>query len=1100
MAVSLCILSIGVAGAAMRRPVGIQPGFSPPALAPTDSLTERSYELYPVRVTWAGVGQLRSFTVNNAALLGLHEPAGDWQGYDGTWPENSTNWNAFCCEWPAGSRQFYNFSTGIWVGGKVAQVVGPDTVRVPIVATGAYDPDFTPVSPLWASNQYVPPIEDGLPLFVQPGEERKSYQIEWGNDADFQGYRYYAHTDTASINQRRRAAFGTSDYDLKPTDFISEMDTYCMLGDHVPADIADSVGYWLYPSNGYDIDPVGVRLEQRTHSWSYGPAANVIFINYKVTNETDFSIDSLYVGYFMDNDVGPGELEEQGVGPNDDLIGFDVNLNLGYTYDSNFNEPGWATAAGYIGVVYCETPINPITDEPFGLTSFATWTREGPEGQCDLTDQDDRKFAELRGFGIPDDPDDDLFETFEEADDVRHLSSSGPYLSFLPGQTVSVTFAVVMGQSLDELKNNTMRAVQQFEMGYLGTAPPPSPNFVVTPQDQEVYISWDNSPEDVVDLITNEADFEGYRIYRSLTGVEGNWELLADYDVMGSQTTKRVKVTYARGGSELDFGFVDFYGTGSDTIAYVGNNYALEFQTDSLFTVFNTDQQRLYRYSSDAEDVFTGDFCVLNEAGVPYDIPDQNNEFLGKWHSGARIYIDGFYIHITEGTPKPNDPEGTYYGPRPGDLFDIASFNWNALGDQTGLYYSYTDENLINGLTYYYAVTSYDKGSPSENIEPLESSVAQSKVSVIPRSRATDKEDPVAAWTRVSPAFGTGEFYLNVVQPTDLTGHDYRVECVSVGPEDDQAWAWIMRDLDEGIVISDTMTILEWDFDNAAQVSTITYPDELPDQQPLDGMMAALKAPKAIRVEESEIGWNEESDCSWAPTSSNWNQYSTKLEPYDYAMTFPAGGGTDVDGDPVPWHMINLTLGVPAKTYLFQSSAGDPDKVEWDSYDQIFILLQDSETWSARDAVVKFSMNMEEDDSSPAGVSDTLYIRTIRPFYPGDGFRIETAHMLADKSSYSLDAVKVVPNPYYLRAMWDTNQYNRWVNFTHLPSECSIRIFTLSGLLIRELEHDEEGDDGTERWDLLTEERMLCTSGLYIYQVEDRGSGKTAVGKFVIVR
>jgi len=140
------------------------------------------------------------------------------------------------------------------------------------------------------------------------------------------------------------------------------------------------------------------------------------------------------------------------------------------------------------------------------------------------------------------------------------------------------------------------------------------------------------------------------------------------------------------------------------------------------------------------------------------------------------------------------------------------------------------------------------------------------------------------------------------------------------------------------------------------------------------------------------------------------------------------------------------------------------------------------------------------DSSSPAGATDTLYIGTIRPFYPGDRFRIETAHMLADKSSYSLDAINVVPNPYYLRAMWDTSQYNRWVNFTHLPSECDIRIFTLSGLLIRELEHNEEGDDGTERWDLLTEERMLCTSGLYIYQVEDRGSGKTAVGKFVIVR
>ncbi len=1086
--VSLLVLAgLGTTNGAQRRSTGLPPACLAPELVPANPDGDQTY---PVRVTWAGVGQLRSFTVTNVALLGLYEPSISWPGYDGSWPEDVTNWNGYCCEWPAGSRQYYNFSTGIWVGGKIPDPVGG--ARRPIVATGAYDPDFTPVSPLWASDQFITPAEQGEPLFVQPGEEKAPGQKRWGDPADFSGYRYYAHTDTAAINARRRGFFGSGEYDIKATDFVSQMDTYCAMGDHVPED----EGYFLYPSDGYDLEPLGVRLEQRTYSWSYGPGANYVYIDYKITNMNSFPIDSLYIGYFMDNDVGAGDLDIMGVGPNDDLIGFDRNLNLGYTYDSDFNEPGWATSAGYIGVVFCETPTNPDETQPLGLTAFSTWTREGAEGDVDQDNQDGLKFAQLRGTGIADDPDPRIFETFEEPQDVRHLSSSGPYLQLLPGETVSVTLAVVMGSSLDELKENTIRAVQQFEMGYLGTAPPPSPAFVVTPQDRKVFLSWDDSPEDVVDLITGEQDFEGYRVYRSRTGVEGAWELLADYDVQGSKTAKSVKVSYKRGGSQLQFGSAGFWGAGEDTISFVGNNYALEFQTDTTFTVFNTDQQSLYCYSIDARDVFTGDFCVVDaeDDGAVYPQANPYNEFLGQWVSGARIYIDGFYVVISEGEPDPDAPQGTVYSPVAGDLFFIETFNWNEIGEQTGLHYSFLDEHLINGLTYYYAVTSYDKGSPVQGIEPLESSVAQVRVRVVPRSRAADKQDPDANLTRVKPATGTGESYLDMVQPVLLTGHQYRIECLSRNGEE-QAWWWIMRDMDLGEVISDTTAILRWDYDDTSQTRAIQYPDDLADQITLEGMLVALKAPKGVAVDE--VAWNSGSLCSWVPQSFDWNQYEDRLEPYDYAMTFPAEGGLDVEGNPVPWHMINLTLDESAKTYLRHGTGGDPDA--WDSRDHVFILPQSAETFSMAELLIRFNMVMD-DTTSPAGSSDTLYIRTMRPFYPGDAYVVETAHMLADKSSYGVDEVKVVPNPYYLRAQWDTNQYNRWVNFQHLPSRCTIRIFTVSGLLIRELEQTTESDDGSARWDLLTEEGMHCASGLYVFQVEDSATGKTAIGKFAIVR
>ena len=42
--------------------------------------------------------------------------------------------------------------------------------------------------------------------------------------------------------------------------------------------------------------------------------------------------------------------------------------------------------------------------------------------------------------------------------------------------------------------------------------------------------------------------------------------------------------------------------------------------------------------------------------------------------------------------------------------------------------------------------------------------------------------------------------------------------------------------------------------------------------------------------------------------------------------------------------------------------------------------------------------------------------------------------------------------------------------FTHLPSNCKIKIFTISGVLVDEIEVNNSNDDGMAYWDLLTNE------------------------------
>jgi hypothetical protein len=101
--------------------------------------------------------------------------------------------------------------------------------------------------------------------------------------------------------------------------------------------------------------------------------------------------------------------------------------------------------------------------------------------------------------------------------------------------------------------------------------------------------------------------------------------------------------------------------------------------------------------------------------------------------------------------------------------------------------------------------------------------------------------------------------------------------------------------------------------------------------------------------------------------------------------------------------------------------------------------------------------------------------------------------------------VKVVPNPYIIWNEWQTQFVQRRLKFINLPNECTIRIFNLNGELVRTIMHSETSEGGVgndlggdEWWDILSENRQLVASGVYIYHIDSEVGEQ--VGKFVIVR
>ena len=104
----------------------------------------------------------------------------------------------------------------------------------------------------------------------------------------------------------------------------------------------------------------------------------------------------------------------------------------------------------------------------------------------------------------------------------------------------------------------------------------------------------------------------------------------------------------------------------------------------------------------------------------------------------------------------------------------------------------------------------------------------------------------------------------------------------------------------------------------------------------------------------------------------------------------------------------------------------------------------------------------------------------------------------------NLDQVKVVPNPYISRSQFKESEFQRKIRFTNLPSKCKIKIFTISGELVYELEHDNEFS-GNEWWDMRTVNNQEIAPGLYLYHIKnneggDKGSNQEIVGKFAVIR
>ena len=140
---------------------------------------------------------------------------------------------------------------------------------------------------------------------------------------------------------------------------------------------------------------------------------------------------------------------------------------------------------------------------------------------------------------------------------------------------------------------------------------------------------------------------------------------------------------------------------------------------------------------------------------------------------------------------------------------------------------------------------------------------------------------------------------------------------------------------------------------------------------------------------------------------------------------------------------------------------------------------------------------------------------------PGDVYRLKFMSALNDSITFTVHTqstvngsqlnndmkrIKVVPNPYLVTNTMEQYISNQGLNqrrvllFTHIPAGCSIKIFTSSGVFLRQIDVDNSPDNGTVQWDMLTKEGLEIAAGIYVYDVKSNITGEERLGKFAVIK
>jgi hypothetical protein len=479
-----------------------------------------------------------------------------------------------------------------------------------------------------------------------------------------------------------------------------------------------------------------------------------------------------------------------------------------------------------------------------------------------------------------------------------------------------------------------------------------------------------------------------------------------------------------------------------------------------------------------------------------FEIISRDYDFQGYRIYRTQANVEG-QVDPDWGTPIYDYSGQRILGYRPMAQFDLVD-EWEGpdplnpffdLGSNTGLKYQFVDNDVINSVRYRYTITAYDHPIVDDGQPALESSRGNDPrliqtVDVIPglQPQGFTSGKPDSSVSHIS-GLATGYVITEIINPIDVTGHSYEITF----KDSSDNLRFDLVDLDSNKILYTDYTKIWLEADYAkAQPRPI-----------FDGI--GLKIINHNKLEQQNKGWlqingTKESTYRFGNlTKTDDNIYA----PFDYQIVF--GDSTLkyyglLSAKKVPFQVFNVTKDSIRKNplRLYVRNPG----FEWQSGDFIYFLEADEhhKSW-------QISVEWNSGDSPPQA-GDIYEYHTKKPFKEGDVYRFGTKVSEVNRAELDLKKIKVVPNPYMVSSLTEQattspDRYSHELRFTHLPQECTIKIYTLRGDLVKTIRHH-SNSIGEARWNLQSEENLEVSYGVYIYTVSTP-NGKKKVDKFAII-
>ncbi len=875
---------------------------------------------------------------------------------------------------------------------------------------------------------------------------------------------------------------------------------------------------------------LGLEVEARYYQWSNLEAEDAIFLIYKIKNKSNFKLDKVIFGMWGDPHIG---------GPDDwrdDWANFDTNLEMVFAWDDDgvsVNNPD--IVPGYLGYKFLESPglatdgidndNDGYVDESWtdGIDNDGDWDinnddvgidgvpNTGDEGEKDgvptagdpfditkpgepnfeFTDIDESDMIGLTSFAQPlfsglrinDDEkmwteyiQPGVFDTTDIQGDYVFLYGSGIfpmesiYNTSGAGASEAIkrfSIALTVGQDKADLILNAKTVQRIYNSGYQFAKPPAKPHLSVVPGDRKVTLYWDDIAEKSVDPISKEKDFEGYIIYRSLDPGFLDQQTITDVNGNKFLFQPLTTVNGAKAKFDLKNGI-----TGLSTVPFQGRGIAFDLGNDTgLRHVF-----------VDSNQVLNGQTYFY--AVVAYDHGSDSLKVPPSLCSKIISYNPNTNRYAFDVNTAQVIPRRRVAGYVPGKIKndDVNSGIVREQGYSTGVF----NLEIVD-----------DRAQQDEDKFIITFSVSDTVGTSYSVEDTKPVEDIFVSFYNTPVVLSHGSINPASAIVTDLSGtvtyeagRDYLLNgtagSITVFSPDSVSGALMADDTEYKIAYTYFPII-----NSTAVNGQLTNPI-------FDGLRLSITESK-FAVNEELTGWSSSSLTDMAFNVIREPTY--KDDPYDYEIIFyDEIVDTTVTNVRVPFKVKDV---INNEYMILATPSSNKD---WEPGDAFYVLRGGI---GFAYIVWKFESTVPAEGlTHPPGAGDVFYLATDKPFEDGARYSFTTSAPKIDKkeAKKTLKDVCVVPNPYVATNVIEpsnkiarSSRGYRRLYFDHLPMECTIRIYTQAGELVKTLEHLSTIDDGKEFWDLLTKDNMETAYGLYFFHVDAPGLGEK-VGKFVIIK